>query len=287
MKKIIFFISMMIVIILSSCNNVEYKREYAKALDDISNRQRSVTIHSKKTELAIVKLEGQLINLNLTTKERQLIVDEMNALTLKQFKSEENLVDQRLNAEKDRLETKHKLSDQEIETLMNYVKNYEEFTKLEHDAVQDAVKDLAKYEAAQKLHHTINETTLGAEIASIVLKKRVAKEATLENLEDKRKIWEETKKNLSEQQLAYMAIQQAIEVYAKYRRAEVTRYKITERKKAWEDTKKNLSEQELAYVMLGQTINKVADAERDQIANVLNDWIDVQLKLQKFRMKIN
>jgi len=260
MKKIIFFISMMIVIILSSCNNVEYKREYAKALDDISNRQRSVTIHSKKTELAIVKLEGQLINLNLTTKERQLIVDEMNALTLKQFKSEENLVDQRLNAEKDRLETKHKLSDQEIETLMNYVKNYEEFTKLEHDAIQDA--SLA-YQALSKIKEGTGRGRL---------------------LQEQ---WDKQKENLSEQQLAYMAIQQAIEVYAKYRRAEVTRYKITERKKAWEDTKKNLSEQELAYVMLGQTINKVADAERDQIANVLNDWIDVQLKLQKFRMKIN
>ena len=194
-------------------------REYAEALDDVSDRQRSITISSKETELAIKKLESQLTNLNLTKKARQKIVDEVNRLTLEQFYKEEKLANQRLEAEKRRLKSKHNLSKEEVSLLINYIKNYQDLTKAEHDGIGVAIKAYKEYERVQK----------GREEQSA---------------------WQRADRRRTES--------------------------------AWDDAKKDLSEQELAYVMLGDTINKVVDKERDQIGLVLTEWIDIQLKLQKF-----
>ena len=160
-------------------NAAEAGRIYAEALDDIGDRQRSVGIHSKKAKLEIKKLEAQLTNLNLTTKERQAVVDEVNRLTLEQFKKEENLAKQRLDAEKERFKSKHTLSDKEVDDLQNYIENYQNLTKLEYDALKDAT---LAYQALSKIKEGTGRGRL---------------------LQEQ---WDKQKENLSEQQLRFVML---------------------------------------------------------------------------------
>ena len=113
-------------------------KEYAEALDDIGDRSRSVSIHSKKALLEIKKLEAGLTDLTLSDEERKKIIEEVNRLTLDQFKKEEKLAQQKLNAEKANLKKKHDMSDEAVALLFDYFENYQNLTKAEHDQLQAA-----------------------------------------------------------------------------------------------------------------------------------------------------
>jgi len=159
-------------------------KAYVEALDDIADRQRSVSISSKETQLAIKKLEADLRNTYLTEDERRAVVEEINRLTTEQFLREQKLAEQSLQAEKDRLKQTYNITDAQVDMMINYIKNYNDLDAVQHSSIATAMKARKAYEKASGAVGAFDEERR-------VVRTREAYEASLVGLSEQEKAYVE------------------------------------------------------------------------------------------------
>jgi len=159
-------------------------KAYVEALDDIADRQRSVSISSKETQLAIKKLEADLRNTYLTEDERRAVVEEINRLTTEQFLREQKLAEQSLQAEKDRLKQIYNITDAQVDMMINYIKNYNDLDAVQHSSIATAMKARKAYEKASGAVGAFDEERR-------VVRTREAYEASLVGLSEQEKAYVE------------------------------------------------------------------------------------------------
>lgn len=105
-------------------------KEVAAMLDELFERENSFKISSAQQAATLVELQEKMRDVNLTAKERQDAANEIMRITREQASVEKDIANQKADAYKKDLQSRTRLSDQELEFVVDrYNQNREELAQ--------------------------------------------------------------------------------------------------------------------------------------------------------------
>jgi len=114
--------------------------EYARVLDDLGDRGRSIKMISSETKFHILELRGELRNMNLSDEKRLEIGKQINALIEHESMLRERMLNEAMQGIMDFDITKFGITEEQARLPIEYVKNYAEYSREQQNALEEAGK---------------------------------------------------------------------------------------------------------------------------------------------------
>ncbi len=149
--------------------------EYASALDDLSDRRRSVEIISAKNYTEVTKLKGQLRDVTLSEAKRLEVSSRIQAIALEEFQLREQMATEALDAINQRTSTKYKMDLESAKLLQSYVEDYARFNKSQQDALTEAMKSYQALDRLQRQDAQAQKDNMNYQMVAAEFRRDIAK----------------------------------------------------------------------------------------------------------------
>jgi hypothetical protein len=191
----------------------EAASNYATALDELADRTRAVDVRTDEQKSELEELRNTMASVETATiEERQRAQDRYMELNREILEATKKNADLMINAEKNRLKQQYNLTDESVELLVDYVRNYDILSDRELKNIQRVL------DAEQKVAEEKKKVYMGS--LSDNIKAATGQNKVLEELKGNA---ETEKEMLNEKELAYYNLSQTIDRFIDDQRDDVAK----------------------------------------------------------------
>lgn len=166
-------------------------KDLENTLDDIADRERSLSIISAKNKFDMTVQQGILRNMGATEKQRAVAADKILSIVEDETKLREDMLNESLQGFKDFDIKKYKLSQQQADLVQQYIADYSRFTEEQQTALSNAGMAQIRLNALESQYQRglLNETELRLETSSKTGDLRIKTAAVIPELRKYIPIW--------------------------------------------------------------------------------------------------